>query len=559
MIDEGDAARRRRGLRQRPRHLPAGHLRLHERPAGLQRDRHGPGRGLQRHGRQLRRRHRQRHLPADRPVLPLPGRSPRPRSTRRAASARAGTWSAAARWASCARAACCPSAEICDGKDNNCDGMTDTAGKCPSGFGCRDGQCTLQCMGGEFPCPPGYKCVDQFCIPQRCANVTCAAGRELRRDDRRLRRPVRGRHLRLARRSACAGAASTATIRSLACTAPEICVGGVCKTDKCLGKSCPDEHVLLGRHLHRPLRPRQVRQGRALRRRHLPARRLRRRHLHARASSATRRRARARPTAARRTQCGAGMTCVSMTNTCKVDPCSTIQCPSDCWHCGVDQGRHRHLPPQRQTASRSRPRSARRAAAAAAAARPPADRAPPAGSGAPGPGRVFARRRRRRRPDQPSRAPAASREGRRAPLGRSRPSPRGGAATALPGSRFQYPSAPRDRRSRSQTVCRRASTPARCCPPSWRPGWPTTARRPTAPSRSSAGCTARRSTAPDEMTNVPPALRAALERDHPLTPLAQERGADRARRHPQAPLPHPRRARNRIGADPRRRRGPRTS
>ena len=75
-IDEGHAARRRRGLRQRPRHLPVGDVRLHERPAGVQRDQHAAGRDLQRHRRQLRRRHRQRQLPADRPDLPLPGPDP---------------------------------------------------------------------------------------------------------------------------------------------------------------------------------------------------------------------------------------------------------------------------------------------------------------------------------------------------------------------------------------------------------------------------------------------------------------------------------------------------
>ena len=40
-----------------------------------------------------------------------------------------------------------------------------------TGFGCKDGACALQCKGGEFPCPLGYKCSNNYCIPQRCASV----------------------------------------------------------------------------------------------------------------------------------------------------------------------------------------------------------------------------------------------------------------------------------------------------------------------------------------------------------------------------------------------------
>ena len=58
------------------------------------------------------------------------------------------------------------------------------------------------------------------------------------------------------------------------------------------------------------------------------------------------------------------------------------------------------------------------------------------------------------------------------------------------------------------------------------------------------------------MTNVPATLREALERDHRADAADAGHGPDRARRHAQARLPHARRPRDRVGADPRRGRGP---
>ena len=226
-----------------------------------------------------------------------------------------------------------PSPEICDGKDNNCDGMTDVSAKCPSGFACRDGQCSLQCVGGEFPCPAGYKCVSEFCVPQRCANVTCDADEKCDEATGACVSLLPGRHLRVAE-GLRAGALPRLQRPSMACTAPEICVGGVCKTDKCQDVSCPTNKYCADGDCVDLCIPGRCGKGERCA-----------------AGKCT-------PDACtdvicpasqfcnpntglcetdrcQASQCGPGMSCVAMTNTCVVDPCSTIRCPSDCWHCGI--------------------------------------------------------------------------------------------------------------------------------------------------------------------------------------------------------------------------------
>jgi len=61
--------------------------------------------------------------------------------------------------------------------------LSDGQATCPSGFGCKSGQCVLSCGTGEFACPAGYKCVNDFCVPQRCAHcnltpTTLGAGQQ---------------------------------------------------------------------------------------------------------------------------------------------------------------------------------------------------------------------------------------------------------------------------------------------------------------------------------------------------------------------------------------------
>jgi len=131
-----------------------------------------------------------------------------------------------------------PQTEICDGKDNDCDGVGDNTAMCPTGFGCRDGGCSLLCQPGEFPCPPGYDCMEGFCIANRCKNVTCGAGQ---RCDL-----ATGSCVELCYKVTCLSGQTCSGGRCLdcsnstefACQPGQTCINRQCMTDKCYGVSC---------------------------------------------------------------------------------------------------------------------------------------------------------------------------------------------------------------------------------------------------------------------------------------------------------------------------------
>ena len=125
-----------------------------------------------------------------------------------------------------------PTPEVCDGKDNNCDGIIDTSAQCPSGFGCRDGQCILQCTGGEMPCPPGYECVNQFCVPQRCQGVTCQPGEKC--DENTGACVDLCANIDCGTKTCISGRCLDCNDPLLACTPPQLCIMGACKADPCL-------------------------------------------------------------------------------------------------------------------------------------------------------------------------------------------------------------------------------------------------------------------------------------------------------------------------------------
>jgi MYXO-CTERM domain-containing protein len=226
-----------------------------------------------------------------------------------------------------------PTPEVCDGKDNNCDGMIDTSAQCPSGFGCRDGQCSLQCTGGEMPCPPGYKCQNQFCVPQRCQGITCPTGE--RCDE------TSGQCVDLCAGITCttpktcvAGRCIDCNDRELACTAPQICIAGACKSDPCMNVTCQSGQYCDAGTCKDLCTPGKCADGERCVAGlcqpdscwNVPC------PMGQFCNPLTQKCETDRCPA---TQCGAGMACVPQTNTCKPDPCQTIHCPSDCWTCKV--------------------------------------------------------------------------------------------------------------------------------------------------------------------------------------------------------------------------------
>jgi hypothetical protein len=224
-----------------------------------------------------------------------------------------------------------PSPEICDGKDNDCDGVADTNAKCPSGFGCREGACTLACKAGEFPCPSGYKCLADFCIPQRCATVTCPGGTHC---DEATGNCV----------DVCAGVVCNAPqicmqgrcldCETLGCDPGQLCYKGACQVDKCAGVTCPaadfcsdgkcvglcppgkcadGQRCLSGQCLDDKCATVACGQGQFCD----PAD------------------GKCKGDVCDALQCNAGERCVSTTGNCAPDPCRLMQCPSACWQCST--------------------------------------------------------------------------------------------------------------------------------------------------------------------------------------------------------------------------------
>ena len=170
-----------------------------------------------------------------------------------------------------------------------------------------------------MPCPPGYKCENAFCVPQRCQGKVCPAGERCDESTGMCVDLCAGVCARR-RRPASSGRCIDCNDPALACTAPQICVAGRCQDDKCLNKTCP-----VGKYCDDGACKDLCVPGKCTDQERCVAGR----------ASRTRAGTSPAPTAqfcnplttakcetnrCPATQCGAGMACVPQTNTCIADP-----------------------------------------------------------------------------------------------------------------------------------------------------------------------------------------------------------------------------------------------
>jgi hypothetical protein len=74
-----------------------------------------------------------------------------------------------------------PTDEVCDGRDNDCDGLVDNEAECPAGSWCVEGYCAGPCdPDDEWPCTTGRVCEQReecdgnwCCVGDPCVGVEC--------------------------------------------------------------------------------------------------------------------------------------------------------------------------------------------------------------------------------------------------------------------------------------------------------------------------------------------------------------------------------------------------
>ena len=136
-----------------------------------------------------------------------------------------------------------PGSEVCDCADNDCDTEIDEGAMlCAAGASCLAEpycRCVRPCDTGEFPCPVGQVCMDDYCVPDFCVGVICPDGEVCLVGDcyavcetvtcgaPYVCRPTDGQCVE----DNCYGFPAR-------CMVSERCVQGVCTADRCLGVVC---------------------------------------------------------------------------------------------------------------------------------------------------------------------------------------------------------------------------------------------------------------------------------------------------------------------------------